>query len=945
MSKELGAGAWSYFGDPRAIHHDGHTFTGWISTTGNVWVADHVPGRALKKQLIYEGLGRDDHNNPSLVFRRDGHIVVFFSPHSGRHLPEHQVSRMRYRIGLHPYSIREFGPVHTVDTNVPGGLGYTYPNPIQQRDKLWLFWRGGDWNPTFSYTRNGRDWVPARELVKFGHEQRPYAKYVGDGRNRIHGIFTDGHPSSWKTSLHYARYENSALYAASGRRLGTFAQHPAAHVQARPHLPLQRPRRARLGPRHRARQRGPAVRRLHAPPRPHARHLLLRVLQRHALGQPQDRRGGAAGARPTPRAARRSTTRTRASSTSRARIGTWFQVEVWVTGDKGRTWSHAPAHRRPERLLDPPGHAARPPRRRRTRSCSSAATIERSATATTGPVFTRSSSDYVEVMRRVIYAAVLAALLAAAPAYAQDDEAALEAYEIADARPRARGRARRRAQGGQGRGRAAAPAQRRKAERSAHALALPDAPADEVGRWSQTTSACRRFAINAVMLPTGKVAFWGQPPLIGGTRENRGDFYLWDPATGGITAPRRRRRSTSTATASLVPAPLFCSGQSLLADGQLFVAGGNLGNPAYYGGSTPNWRGLDRAYTFDPVDADLARAAAPAARALVSVAGRARRRADRDPRRLRRGRQRHEEHRDGGLHARGRSAAGVGTLDYHPAGNRDTAFYPHLFTLKDGRVFLGGPGQGRLRPARSRAGSDNAVTGSAWTSFPRTNEYRVGGNAILWPQGAPGDSRVTLLGGYTYTADGGVAVDGHGDVRHRRRRPTAGRSTAPASRAMNVGRSYGNVVQLPERRAGRGRRRRGQVRRRRRQLHRRRPAAQAGRAAAARDRRRLAARPGAAEVARVSLDGAAAARRPRALRRRRLLAPRRRAAPRGRRPDGRRRDLLAAVPVRRRRARRRGRRSRTRRRSCPTARRSGSRRPAPRAPCSWRPARRPTART
>jgi hypothetical protein len=50
-------------------------------------------------------LGCDDHNNPSLVFRRDGHLVVFFSPHSGRRLREHQISRMRYRIGLNRYSI------------------------------------------------------------------------------------------------------------------------------------------------------------------------------------------------------------------------------------------------------------------------------------------------------------------------------------------------------------------------------------------------------------------------------------------------------------------------------------------------------------------------------------------------------------------------------------------------------------------------------------------------------------------------------------------------------------------------------------------------------------------------------------------------------------------------------------------------------------------------
>ena len=48
-------------------------------------------------------------------------------------------------VSLNPYSINGFGKVHTVDTNVPGGLGYTYPNPMQLKDKLWLFWRGGAW--------------------------------------------------------------------------------------------------------------------------------------------------------------------------------------------------------------------------------------------------------------------------------------------------------------------------------------------------------------------------------------------------------------------------------------------------------------------------------------------------------------------------------------------------------------------------------------------------------------------------------------------------------------------------------------------------------------------------------------------------------------------------------------------------------------------------------
>ena len=42
---------------------------------------------------------------------------------------------------------------------------------------------------------------------------------------------------------------------------------------------------------------------------------------------------------------------------------------------------------------------------------------------------------------------------------------------------------------------------------------------------------------------------------------------------------------------------LCCAGQSLLADGQLLVTGGNL---AYEASGQGNWQGLNRIYTFDP---------------------------------------------------------------------------------------------------------------------------------------------------------------------------------------------------------------------------------------------------------------------------------------------------------------------------------------------------------
>jgi len=349
MSIELGAGAWSYFGDPRAIAHDGHTFTGWISTTGNVWVAHIRPDGSFTKKVIYKGLGVDDHNNPSLVFRPDGRIAVFFSPHSGRVLPPPSLrpSRMRYRISKHPFSIDGFQPVRLVKTNVPGGLGFTYPNPIQQRGKLWLFWRGGGWNPTFSYTRNGRDWVPARELLVSRDPERPYSKYVGDGKTNIHGIFTEGHANSVHNSLYYLRYENMGFFGANGRRLGSLRNVPlpiskleriykftAAKGSAWPHdIALTDRGRPRIVYTRRVGNRDTFFYAYN-----NGERWISRAIIAAGPGFPSFTSGGATLDHEDPRIVYLS-----------RRTGAFHQVEAWFTPDEGRTW-------RSRRLTDEAAH-------------------------------------------------------------------------------------------------------------------------------------------------------------------------------------------------------------------------------------------------------------------------------------------------------------------------------------------------------------------------------------------------------------------------------------------------------------------------------------------------------------------------------------------------------------------------------------------------------------
>jgi hypothetical protein len=290
---------------------------------------------------LFRGLGRDDHNNPSLVFLPDGRLAVFFSPHSGRFLPPEGIpSVMRYRISEHPYSIDGWGPVHTVPTNVEGGLGYTYPNPMQQRGKLWLFWRGGDWNPTFSYTENKIDWVGARELVRSAEGQRPYAKYAGDGKTNIHGIFSNGHVHDFKNSLFYFRLEGGDLFNADGGKIASLASVP---------ITLQR-----LDPIYRFTEAGgrawPHDIALTSEGRPrvvytrragggtgkdtfwYAYHngekWVSRKIVEAGKGRQSFTSGGATLDHEDPRFVYLSRT-----------IGTWNQVEQWFTPDQGRTWT------------------------------------------------------------------------------------------------------------------------------------------------------------------------------------------------------------------------------------------------------------------------------------------------------------------------------------------------------------------------------------------------------------------------------------------------------------------------------------------------------------------------------------------------------------------------------------------------------------------------------
>jgi len=224
------SGAWSWFGDPRAVYHQGahrRTYVGWVDARGNVQVAsyDHDT-RVREVATLKANFQIDDHDSPSLLVRPDGHLMAFWSAHIG--------TQMYYRRTTRPEDVTAWEPEQTVGTNTPGPWGYTYPNPVQlsaEGNRVWLFWRGGNFNPTFSTSGDGLAWTPASTLVSVPG-QRPYVKVASNGVDTIDFAFTQGHPRDVASAIYYARYQAGSLRRANGAVIAPLASLPIVPSQA-----------------------------------------------------------------------------------------------------------------------------------------------------------------------------------------------------------------------------------------------------------------------------------------------------------------------------------------------------------------------------------------------------------------------------------------------------------------------------------------------------------------------------------------------------------------------------------------------------------------------------------------------------------------------------------------------------------------------------------------
>ncbi len=214
-------GAWCWFSDPRAIYRKGRIYAGWMTSDGSVQIGemDSATG-AVRTATLAENFEVDDHDNPALLFLPDGRLAVFYSLHAK--------GDMRLRITTRPEDIGAWTPERSLGFEGAGRQGVTYANPVllsEEKNAIYLFWRGSDFKPTFSVSKDlGQTWSAPRTLLRgagAGADNRPYVKVASDGRKRIFFAFTDGHPrNEAKNSLYFLRYEDGVFTRADGTRVG-----------------------------------------------------------------------------------------------------------------------------------------------------------------------------------------------------------------------------------------------------------------------------------------------------------------------------------------------------------------------------------------------------------------------------------------------------------------------------------------------------------------------------------------------------------------------------------------------------------------------------------------------------------------------------------------------------------------------------------------------------
>lgn len=202
---------WTWFHDPRAVEHEGHTFITWHQDAG-IWVGDLVDGSWTRARLATTAT-ENDHHVAALGVRPDGRLIACYTEHN---------RSLRCRLTTRPSDVSSWGEETVID-----GGSCTYPNLVHlEAERRWLLFyrRTADrkHKPMMLRTSDddGETWSAETELFDVeGH--RPYAKVASDGRSRVDVAVTDGHPNEYAAnSIYHFAYAAGRWVRSDGTDMG-----------------------------------------------------------------------------------------------------------------------------------------------------------------------------------------------------------------------------------------------------------------------------------------------------------------------------------------------------------------------------------------------------------------------------------------------------------------------------------------------------------------------------------------------------------------------------------------------------------------------------------------------------------------------------------------------------------------------------------------------------
>jgi len=229
-------GTWCWFSDPRAIwlpDNGGTLLTGFVTKNGSVAALKYnLPSQKKTFSILNEMLEVDDHNNPAFALGPGGDFLAFYTKH---HNTDLYINKCKANDDLQDWGQPvAINPNGKEDVEKFGDNKYTYANPFVlsgENKRIYLFGRWIGFKPNMSWSDDGgKTWVPGRVVISplpFSWGQRPYVKYYSDGRDKIHIVFTDGHPRDEAfNSVYYAFYYRGAFFKADGQMICTLDQLP-----------------------------------------------------------------------------------------------------------------------------------------------------------------------------------------------------------------------------------------------------------------------------------------------------------------------------------------------------------------------------------------------------------------------------------------------------------------------------------------------------------------------------------------------------------------------------------------------------------------------------------------------------------------------------------------------------------------------------------------------